>query len=129
MSSGGQVIRATQMFLKQGEGASKSMNLKAELIYGTTLGLAVGLTWKVRHRLLQWQCRIDCIHEAMSRSAEHSILLVGVSLEREEEAVRILHHISTAGTAESGRMMYISINSRSDYASHCSTAAAQTNQP
>lgn len=47
MSSGGQVIRATQMFLKHGAGASKGVNLKAELLYGATLGVGVGLTWKV----------------------------------------------------------------------------------
>ena len=51
MSSGGQVIRATQMFLKQGAGASKGVNLKAELLYGTTLGIGVGIVWKVMHSL------------------------------------------------------------------------------
>lgn len=47
MSANGQVIRAAQMFVKQGEGASKTFNLKAEVLYGTTLGIGVGLTWKV----------------------------------------------------------------------------------
>ncbi|KAL3148381.1 hypothetical protein ABBQ38_013837 [Trebouxia sp. C0009 RCD-2024] len=49
MSSNGQVIKAAQMFLKQGAGASKNVNLKAEMMYGLTLGIAVGLTWKVYH--------------------------------------------------------------------------------
>lgn len=47
MSANGQVIKAAQMFVKQGAGASKSFNLKAEMLYGTTLGIGVGLTWKV----------------------------------------------------------------------------------
>ena len=45
--SNGQVIKAAQMFLKQGTGASKGVNLKAEMAMGLTLGVAVGLTWKV----------------------------------------------------------------------------------
>ena len=47
MSANGQVIKAAQMFVKQGAGASKTFNLKAELVYGTTLGIGIGLTWKV----------------------------------------------------------------------------------
>ena len=43
----GQVIRAAQMFIKQGTGASKGVNLKAEMAMGLGLGMAVGLTWKV----------------------------------------------------------------------------------
>ncbi len=45
--SNGQVIRAAQMFVKQGAGASKGVNLKAEMAMGLTLGIGVGLTWKV----------------------------------------------------------------------------------
>ena len=45
--SNGQVIRAAQMFVKHGAGASKGVNLKAEMAMGLTLGLGVGLTWKV----------------------------------------------------------------------------------
>ena len=47
MASNGQVIKAAQMFLKQGAGASKNVNLKAEMMYGLTLGIGVGLVWKV----------------------------------------------------------------------------------
>ncbi|DBB13658.1 TPA: hypothetical protein ACH3X3_000678 [Trebouxia sp. C0006] len=47
--SNGQVIRAAQMFVKHGAGASKGVNLKAEMAMGLTLGLGVGLTWKVYH--------------------------------------------------------------------------------
>jgi len=47
MSSSGQVIKAAQMFIKQGAGASKGVNLKAEMAMGLSLGVAVGLTWKV----------------------------------------------------------------------------------
>lgn len=45
--SNGQVIRAAQMFVKQGAGASKGVNLKAEMAMGLTLGIGVGLTFKV----------------------------------------------------------------------------------
>ena len=48
MSANGQVIKAAQMFIKQGAGASKGVNLKAEMLYGLTLGMGAGLTWKVR---------------------------------------------------------------------------------
>lgn len=47
MSSNGQVIKAAQMFIKQGAGASKGVNLKAEMMYGLALGLGCGLVWKV----------------------------------------------------------------------------------
>ena len=47
MSSNGQVIKAAQMFIKHGAGASKGVNLKAEMLYGLTLGIGVGLTFKV----------------------------------------------------------------------------------
>ena len=48
----GQVIRAAQMFIKQGTGASKGVNLKAEMAMGLGLGMAVGLTWKVSYIFL-----------------------------------------------------------------------------
>lgn len=48
----GQVIRAAQMFIKQGTGASKGVNLKAEMAMGLGLGMAVGLTWKVSYNFL-----------------------------------------------------------------------------
>ena len=47
MSANGQVIKAAQMFVKHGAGASKNVNLKMEMVYGMTLGIGVGLTWKV----------------------------------------------------------------------------------
>ena len=37
MASNGQVIKAAQMFLKQGAGASKNVNLKAEILAGLLL--------------------------------------------------------------------------------------------
>ena len=46
MSSGSQVIRATQVFTKQGK--SKQVSLLREIGAGLTLGLAFGLVWKVR---------------------------------------------------------------------------------
>lgn len=60
MSANGQVIKAAQMFVKQGAGASKTFNLKAEMLYGTTLGIGVGLTWKVMC-VVQWSVALSII--------------------------------------------------------------------
>lgn len=45
--SGTQVIKAIQMFTKNGR--SKQISLLREIGTGLTLGLAAGLVWKVRH--------------------------------------------------------------------------------
>lgn len=46
MSGSSQVIRATQMFTKDGH--SKKVSLVREIISGFSLGLGFGLIWKVR---------------------------------------------------------------------------------
>ena len=45
MSGSTQVIRATQMFTK--DGASKKVSLVREMITGFSLGIGFGLIWKV----------------------------------------------------------------------------------
>ncbi|KAK9808434.1 hypothetical protein WJX73_004898 [Symbiochloris irregularis] len=47
MSSNTAVIRAAQMFTKNGN--SKNVNLVAEIAIGSGLGLAAGLVWKTYH--------------------------------------------------------------------------------
>lgn len=46
MSGSSQVIRATQMFTK--DGTSKKVSLVREIATGFSLGIAFGLIWKVR---------------------------------------------------------------------------------
>ena len=45
--SSGQVIKAAQMFKKAGQGNSANVNLKYEMAMGMSLGIVVGLGWKV----------------------------------------------------------------------------------
>lgn len=45
--SSGQVIKAAQMFKKAGQGNSANVNLKYEMAMGMSLGVVVGLGWKV----------------------------------------------------------------------------------
>ena len=58
--SGSQVIRATQMFTKNGK--SKQVSLMREIGTGLALGLAVGFVWKVLNLLLSLHllCPVQC---------------------------------------------------------------------
>ena len=90
MSANGQVIKAAQMFVKQGAGASKNFNLKAEMLYGTTLGIGVGLTWKVScvtftARLLPHRAFLLCSCDCCESCPKAGLLSAGIPLEREEK--------------------------------------------
>ena len=101
MSANGQVIKAAQMFVKQGAGASKSFNLKAEMLYGTTLGIGIGLTWKVSYKALNvWLLpRLACsLSSCACRQScmKAGLLSAGIPLEREEKTSGILHNARAA---------------------------------
>ena len=97
MSANGQVIKAAQMFIKQGAGASKSFNLKAEMLYGTTLGIGIGLTWKVSYvtfnvwLLPHLACSL-CSCVCYQSCPKAGLLSAGIPLEREEKTSGILHN-------------------------------------
>lgn len=84
MSANGQVIKAAQMFVKQGAGASKSFNLKAELVYGTTLGIGIGLTWKVHCGTFL----IVCFLKSQSFCAA---LLIASLVRRQDYCLQVYH--------------------------------------
>ena len=76
MSSGTSVIRAAQMFTKNGN--SKNVNLPMEIAIGTGLGLAFGLMWKVRK---QWSDRLNHELQAARALSQFAALLSAAALD------------------------------------------------